>query len=121
MFHSTAAIAIATLLLASPAAALAHAFPTGTNPPVGSTLKAAPTEVVIDFTEELEPHFSSIEVLNAHGARVDKNDAHLAPGNAKRFIVDLSRLPPGTYKVIWHATSIDTHKTGGSFRFTVAQ
>lgn len=121
MFHSTTAIVVAALLLAAPTTALAHAFPTSTNPPVGSTLKTAPTEVVIDFTEELEPAFSSIEVLNAHGARVDKNDAHLGRADAKRFIVDLSQLPPGTYKVIWHATSIDTHKTEGSFSFTVAR
>jgi len=120
MFRSPIAIVVSTLLFASPAPALAHAFPTTTNPAVGSTLKTAPTEVVINFTEELEPRFSSIEVLNAAGSRVDKNDAHLAPNDAKRFIVDLSQLPPGTYKVVWHATSIDTHKTQGSFTFTVA-
>ena len=30
-------------------------------------------------------------------------------------------LPPGTYTVIWHVTSVDTHKTKGSFKFTVKQ
>jgi methionine-rich copper-binding protein CopC len=28
-------------------------------------------------------------------------------------------LAAGTYKVIWHATDADTHKTQGSYRFTV--
>jgi hypothetical protein len=28
-------------------------------------------------------------------------------------------LKPGVYKVIWHAVSVDTHKTQGSFQFTV--
>jgi len=28
-------------------------------------------------------------------------------------------LPPGIYTVIWHVTSIDTHKTEGRYQFTV--
>ena len=34
-------------------------------------------------------------------------------------IVELPRLSPGTYTVIWHVTSVDTHKTEGNFKFTV--
>ena len=29
-------------------------------------------------------------------------------------------LPPGVYTVNWHAVSVDTHHTQGSFNFTVA-
>jgi hypothetical protein len=43
----------------------------------------------------------------------------LAPAEATRLIVDLKSLVGGTYKVIWHATSVDTHKTQGSYTFTV--
>jgi copper resistance protein C len=107
-------------LLALAASALAHAFPTGTLPPVGSTLKTAPREVVIDFTEGVIPNFSKIEVADATGARVDKNDDHLGPAGAKELVVDLEPLKPGTYKVTWHATAVDTHKTQGSFDFTVS-
>ena len=110
----------AAFLLASAGAALAHAFPTTTNPPVGSTLKTAPHEVVINYTEGIIPNFSSLEVVHASGGRVDRDDAHLGPAGAKQFVVDLGPLPPATYKVIWHATSVDTHKTQGSFNFTVA-
>jgi copper resistance protein C len=110
----------AAFLLAWAGSALAHAFPTTTNPPVGSTLKTAPQQVLINFTEEIEPDFSSLEVVNAQGTRVDKNDDHLGPQGAKQFVVDLGPLTPGTYKVVWHATSVDTHKTQGSFNFTVA-
>ncbi|HYA71564.1 MAG TPA: copper resistance protein CopC, partial [Roseiarcus sp.] len=28
-------------------------------------------------------------------------------------------LPPGVYTVTWRAVSVDTHKTQGSFSFTV--
>jgi len=120
MLRTSSCALAAGFLLASAGAALAHAFPTTTNPPVGSTLKTAPRAVVINYTEGIIPSFSSLEVVNANGARVDKNDAHLGPSGAKEFVVDLNPLPPGTYKVIWHATAVDTHKTQGSFNFTVS-
>ncbi len=120
-FTGLAAVPLAAvLLLACHGSALAHAFPTTTIPAVGSTLKTAPGEVVINFTEGIIPNFSSLQVVNASGARVDKNDAHLGPAGAKQFVVDLGPLAAGTYKVIWHATAEDTHKTEGSFSFTVA-
>jgi copper resistance protein C len=34
--------------------------------------------------------------------------------------VTLPKLPPGTYTVNWHVTSVDTHKTEGNYTFTVA-
>ncbi|MGA3399614.1 MAG: copper resistance protein CopC [Acetobacteraceae bacterium] len=31
-----------------------------------------------------------------------------------------TKLPAGQYTVIWHVTSVDTHKTEGRFTFSVA-
>lgn len=115
---SVAALAAAALL-ASSGAAFAHAFPKTAQPSAGSTLAAAPTQVVIVFTEALEPRFSSLDVLDAQGQRVDKGDVHVAPADAARLIVGLKPLAHGTYKVVWHATSVDTHRTEGSYTFTV--
>ena len=118
-------LTIATLtvaaLLASTGPIFAHSFPKIATPAAGSSVQSAPTTVVINFTEALEPHFSSLQVFDAQGHRVDKGDAHLAPHDTKRFSVDLKPLTPGTYKVVWHATSVDTHKTQGSYTFTVAR
>ena len=33
--------------------------------------------------------------------------------------VGLKALAPGSYKVRWHALSVDTHTTEGAFTFTV--
>ena len=88
-------------------------------PPVGSTVKAAPTEVVLTFSEAVEPRFSTIAVQDSAGARVDAGDPHLVNGDGKRLAVALKAAPPGIYTVIWHATSVDTHRTEGTFRFTV--
>ena len=107
----------AMLLAAS--SAFAHAFLKNASPPVGSDIPVAPAAVTITFTEGVEPSFSIIEVRNAQGQRVDKADPHLVGGEQTRLAVNLQKLPPGTYKVIWHATSVDTHKTEGSFTFTV--
>ena len=90
------------------------------DPAAGATVKTAPTEVSITFTDEVEPKFSSIEVLEAGGKRVDDGKAHTAPDNEKLLSIGLKPLTPGTYKVIWHATAADdSHKTKGSYEFTV--
>ncbi len=106
--------------LALPDVVFAHAFPRSSIPPAGATLRAAPVSVVITFSEALEPRFSTIEVHDAAGARVDANDLHTIGGDARRVAVGLKPLGAGTYKVVWHATSVDTHKTEGSFSFTIA-
>lgn len=109
------------LLAATGPAALAHAYPKTMDPPANSALTTPPKEIVINFTEGIDLDFSSLEVLDSHGQRVDRNDAHLAPHNARQFIVDVSSLAPGTYKVVWSVTAVDTHKTHGSYDFTIAR
>jgi hypothetical protein len=111
------AAAAAALVLGAQEAA-AHAFLKRAMPAVGSTVMQAPTQVAIDFTEDVEPRFSTIVVTNAQGERVDTGAPHILGGQA-RLAVALKPLPPGTYRVNWHATSVDTHKTEGTFSFTV--
>jgi methionine-rich copper-binding protein CopC len=115
-----AALACA-LALAGAQDVRAHAFLDHAAPSVGSTLRAAPRQIRLWFTEEIEPAFSTIEVLNAAGQRVDEGSSRVDPNNATILGVALKPLPPGTYKVIWHVVSVDTHPTDGSFSFTVAR
>jgi copper resistance protein C len=111
-------ISIVSLLVlalgAGPAAA--HAFLDHASPLVGSSVASAPHEVTLSFTQNLEAGFSSVEVTDAKGARVDTGKAQVS-GNTMR--VGLKSLSPGTYRVRWHALSVDTHKTEGSFTFHV--
>jgi len=106
-------------LVAMTGPVLAHAHLVAASPAADATV-ATPTEVAISFTEALEPKFSSIEVTAADGTRVDKADLHIV-GDGKHVAVSLAPLQPGTYTVIWHATSVDTHKTEGRFGFKVAK
>ena len=96
----------------------AHAFLETSVPPVGGTVQQPPAEVSIHFTEGVEPLFSTITVQDAAGARVDTGGVHLE-GDDTHLAIGLKPLTAGTYKVIWHATATDTHKTQGSFSFTV--
>ena len=96
-------------------AAHAHAMLDHASPIVGSTVPTA-REVALTFSQNLEAAFSSIQVTNANGARVDQGKPQVS-GNTMR--VGLKILSPGTYRVRWQALSVDTHKTEGSFTFTV--
>ena len=111
-------ITLLTLACLAPLSAQAHAFLKKASPLVGSTITAPPAEIGLDFTEDVEPTFCKVTVTNAAGQRVDHNDLH---GTGAHLTEGVGPLTPGTYKVEWHALSVDTHRTEGSFAFTVAQ
>jgi methionine-rich copper-binding protein CopC len=98
----------------------AHAFLDHATPAVGSTVHGSPSQVKLWFTQQLEPAFSSAQVLDKSGKRIDKADAKVDPGDAAILQVSLPQLAPGTYKVTWRVLSVDTHVTEGDFTFDVA-
>jgi copper resistance protein C len=106
--------------LIGPPAAHAHAFLDHASPAVGSTLQRAPATISIWFTQELEPAFSTVEVRDQSGSRVDAGDAQVDARDATLLHATLKPLPPGTYKVAWRVVSVDTHPTDGTFTFRVA-
>jgi hypothetical protein len=110
---------VAILFLVLQTHARAHAFLDHAEPKVGSTITNSPAGVKIWFTQNLEPAFSTLEVQDAQGREVDKKDAHLDDKDKSLFLVSLPQLPAGTYTVIWHAVSVDTHRTQGRFKFTI--
>lgn len=105
-------------VLATPPAR-AHAHLDRASPAVGSTVAAAPTEVILWFTEKLEPAFSMIEVRDAKGAAVQAGKARVDDKLRTQLRVPLKPLAPGTYKVIWRVLSVDTHRSQGEFTFRV--
>jgi hypothetical protein len=110
-------LTLAMLAAASPA--FAHAILERASPLVGSEVPAPPHEITLTFTEGVEPLFSTIEVRDAHGAAVATGKARTDKGNNRRLVVELPALGSGAYTVTWHATSVDTHKTEGSYQFIV--
>jgi len=114
-----AGIVGATLLLGAGAAG-GHAFLERAEPRVGSTVRTAPSQVRVWFTENLEPAFSTLEVWNQDGKRVDAGTAEVSPASPTMLRVSLKTLGPGTYRVKWRVLSVDTHVTEGNFTFRVA-
>ena len=103
-------------LIAGVGAAWAHATLDHASPPAESTVHSAPQEVVLTFTERLEPAFSMIEVTDTGGMRVDSGKSEV---NGSTMRVGLKVLPEGQYRVHWRAISRDTHRVEGNFAFNV--
>ena len=115
----TLTFAISALLtVMAGTAARAHAFLEHAEPRVGSTVPTAPRELVLSYSQNLEPAFSSVEVSDASGARVDLGKPRIS---ASVMRVGLKQLSPGTYRVHWQILSVDTHTTEGNFTFHVGQ
>lgn len=97
-------------------AAQAHAFLDHASPLVGSTVPSPPHELTLSFTQNLEPAFTTVQVTGPNGARIDQGKPKIS-GNTMRVAVRAAG--PGTYHVHWHALSVDTHTTQGSYTFHV--
>lgn len=119
-----AAVRVAALLLAAislaPATAFAHAFLVRAVPAVGATVRAAPSQLTLFYTEGVVPHFCQVTVTGPGGAAVAAGRPRAEAGHPVVLRVRLPHLAPGRYTVHWHAVSIDTHHTEGAFGFTVA-
>ncbi len=80
-----------------------------------------PVEVRIWFTQEIEPAFSTVKVLDAEGHEVDRHDTQVDPRDATLLHVSLGALGPGKYRVIWRVVSVDTHVSEGDYEFQVGR
>ena len=106
--------------LAAAPYAIAHAFLDHASPRVGSTVHGPPAAVKLWFTQELEPAFSTVRVLDKSGKPVDRGDGRVDKSDHTLLEVRLPPLAPGTYRVQWRVVSVDTHVTEGDFTFDVA-
>ncbi len=101
------------------APASAHALMTGTSPADGAALAAAPTRVVISYSESVRVSRDSIRVLDSAGARVDDGQAHSGQKASQAMVALRPDLPRGTYVASWRVISADSHPISGAFAFGV--
>ena len=117
-----AVIGVFLALLWLPQAALAHANLARAVPAPNSVLDAAPDQVVIWFTEPIEPKLSEIRVLDSLGSRVDDGSSFVDPNDATAMSVGLEAIPDGVYIVAWkNVSTVDGHRVRGAFVFSVGQ
>ncbi|CAN7294364.1 copper homeostasis periplasmic binding protein CopC [Caballeronia sp. LjRoot31] len=109
---------LTALLLATAQLAFAHAHPTQQTPAPDATVDA-PHQVAIDFTEGLEPAFSTLSVVDAAGKQVNNAKSAVDVNNKKHMSVALGDLKTGAYQVEWTAVADDGHRTQGHYLFNV--
>jgi copper transport protein len=98
----------------------AHAELVSSTPEANARLGRAPAQIALLFSEEIDPNFSRISVLNTQGVQVDNSDSKVDPAERTRLTVSLRSLPDGVYTVVWRVVSADDgHLTEGSYPFAV--
>ena len=113
------ACAVLVSLLAA-TSALAHPKLVKSDPAADAVVTASPKELRLSFNEELVPKFSSADVKDQKGQKVEVGAVAADPADKKQLVLPLTKpLADGTYKVDWHAVAADTHRVEGSFSFTV--
>ena len=107
-------------LLVPPSSVYAHANLVKSNPAPNSVLQEPPSQIVIWFTEPIEPSLSSIRVLDATGAEVEEGEPSFDPKDPTVMSVTMGAAADGTYTVAWkNVSTIDGHRVRGSFLFSV--
>ena len=94
----------------------AHARLMAANPAVNATT-AAPGQIVLTFTERLQPQFSRFE-LTRGGVRIAIRSS---VGRDRRTLVGIPARPlaSGRYQVAWRAVTSDAHRMQGTYSFVV--
>jgi len=96
--------------------AFAHIVFQGATVSDGATVKD-PHEVRLQFSENLEPGFSSAVLSDAAGKPVAVTRAR--GGHA--ITLPSHGLKPGAYTVSWHGMGHNRHRIKGSLRFNVVK
>jgi copper transport protein len=114
------ALAIAvTLVVIVAAPASAHAVLLNESPRASSTVRTAPGELQLTFSENVEVSFGSIAVFNEKGDHVDIGAPHSVTSPAHTVEAKLPHLDVGAYVVTWRVISADSHPVHGGYTFTV--
>jgi methionine-rich copper-binding protein CopC len=116
------AVALFVLLVAStPPAVLGHAELATVSPADTSTVQGSPDEIVMTFTQNLDPAKSSIRLVDAVG-KVIVEGSTVAAGRPRELdLVVPVPLAPGVYTIRWTSFSTeDGEQARGTTTFTVA-
>ncbi|MCG5436937.1 copper resistance CopC family protein [Micromonospora foliorum] len=110
------AVLVAVLIPGSPA--WAHNSLRTATPAQDATLPNAPTEVTLEFTQRLDPTFTTIVLTDAAKRKLPTGEPVVTGATSAVRVTD--PLPNGTYTVAYRVVSVDGHPVQGSYPFTVA-
>jgi copper transport protein len=99
--------------------AFAHAELISSNPANQSILPSTPSEIVLRFSEGVEPVGDSIRLVDASGDPVPLGPLDQSLGDDTLRTPVPATIDDGTYVVGWQAISADSHRIRGAFTFSV--
>lgn len=118
---SVAAFALALGLLL-PASAAAHAVLLSSEPARGQTVREAPSQVILRFSEPVEAAFGALRVVGVDGSRVDDGRSGHPAGRKDELRVGLRPgLADGTYVATYRVISADSHPVSGGVVFSIGE
>ena len=115
------AVAFAAATLSVAGVAQAHPRLVSASP-APNTSVVAPSRLTLNFSEGLVGPLSGGELYASQGnrpTRVNGVRATLAPNGKTLVFAASRRLARGTYRLDWHAVSVDTHHVHGTMVFNV--
>lgn len=111
----------ASLSIATSASAHAHLE---SQLPAKDSIVSSPKELRLQFSEGVEEKFTKVSITStASGKTMVEPVPAIATDRADKktlIVTPAAPLAAGEYKVEWHAVSVDTHKSEGSYSFTVS-
>ncbi|GIE76365.1 hypothetical protein Aph02nite_23150 [Actinoplanes philippinensis] len=114
-----AAVVAAVLAVLAPGTpAWAHAQLVSADPANGATVSSAPAGVTLEFSERLNPDFTTVVVSDAVRQRVAAGPVTV--DGARGAVAFSAALGNGTYTVAYRVVSVDGHTVQGSYPFTLA-
>ena len=114
-----ALLGVVALLALRPASAFGHAALLLSDPAPNAYLQKPPAQISLTFSEPLDDRASKIRLLDSTGAGVAVGKLTFSR-NSLSMTVELPRLSPGVYNVLWaNLSSTDGHALQGSYPFTV--
>lgn len=118
MLAAVAASVVVAVLGASAAPAGAHAQLTSTDPANGAVLEVAPEQVVLEFSEQVDPPSDAIEIFDADGEEVSVGAIE---ASGTEVSAELPALEDGAYVVSWRVVSGDSHPIDGALLFYIGE
>lgn len=115
-FLAAVVILVGVLALALPV--YAHEALVGTTPGDGEALTAAPTEVVLTFSNDLLESPPTVVVSTSSGDEITLADPVVEGATLTQPLP--AGLLNGAYEVAWRVVSADGHPIEGAFTFAVA-
>src|SRR5690606_32128447 len=111
-----AALLATAALTFSAAPALAHSELVGSTPADGDVVDAAPTELVLEFNENIQELGTEVVVTGPDGASAADGDLAVDGELVTQPLLDGGA---GTYTVVWRAVSADGHPISGELAYEV--